>query len=609
MVQHAVNTSFPPVRDGDSRTSDRGTGLKATGKETERTAKRHPHTFYDSQKAQAAEGRKGNADDIEEEEEEELEVVEELDQEQQKCLKITSQHNDLFNEFWELAKSNTKKDLESLFERPGGFEDFRNKYGSVFNAVGDKRETLLHLIARKSAGSALAIWLLQKYPDLVLMENEDGNTALYVAAETAKKPIVKAILEDNSCEFSTLAKPGPNGNPLHKLLLQQAMPHIDVVHKALEAELSRNEPNDDLVKVKEMFRHRDKNGMTPLHVAINTMLRYNGRKEKDRKNLTDFVDLVLLHDPDVLNEFDNNGKTPLHHALNAIGKADYNKLLPTIEHLINWVLGVIERYPTAFLTYSKDKRPPYLFLGDTKGEEACKALAEAMKRLYLRDSFDHKDLFYSKWNEDTKRSEFSSGAERRVYFDLSTMPDKTYKYEYFQGLAEQVKFESVLHHVDLPNFTVTGGEDLFSGESNKERFHDIQALTGRVDFLKIFEWLRANGVKGIIEVCVADSVNICHCDEAIEMALEKFDIEKLEWQRDDICTDVFVSATPNVRELYLYSSGNNEVLRGWSGKEGLGTLKHVSDSKLEACSSLLPLPSSYSSAVLRFLAWSNFASC
>ena len=152
-------------------------------------------------------------------------------------------------------------------------------------------------------------------------------------------------------------------------------------------------------------------------------------------------------------------------------------------------------------------------------------------------------------------------------------------YEYFESLSKHVRFETILHHVDLPNMSVQKGDNWFKGVTDfEDRFKAIRDLTGvgRADFPKVFMWLRRNGVQKILEIHAMDSAGPSHCDEAIELSIQGFQVEVLNWERVDISSDVFFNAAPDVRELHLYASGNNEVLRGWSSKDGLTRLKKVS---------------------------------
>ena len=100
----------------------------------------------------------------------------------------------------------------------------------------------------------------------------------------------------------------------------------------------------------------------------------------------------------------------------------------------------------------------------------------------------------------------------------------------------------------------------------------------------IFRWLRNLHVRAIIKVTVIDDVEPSHSDAAIENCLQGFDIETWNWKKFDICSEVIYNSAPNVKEVILYSSGNNAVLLGWSSSAGLNKLRKVSVLYLKQCS-------------------------
>lgn len=85
----------------------------------------------------------------------------------------------------------------------------------------------------------------------------------------------------------------------------------------------------------------------------------------------------------------------------------------------------------------------------------------------------------------------------------------------------------------------------------------------------VFRWLRENGVKKIVKVMVIDDGDPSHADSSIEEALHGFDVEKWDWKRLDLNTDVIAASTKVAEEISLYSSGNNAVLMGWASPQGL----------------------------------------
>jgi hypothetical protein len=77
-------------------------------------------------------------------------------------------------------------------------------------------------------------------------------------------------------------------------------------------------------------------------------------------------------------------------------------------------------------------------------------------------------------------------------------------------------------------------------------------------------------LREIIKVMVVDDRDRPHADAAIVKALYGFKVEEWDWKWVDLCSDAIYEASPTIREVSLYSSGNNAVLVGWASAEGLG---------------------------------------
>lgn len=95
---------------------------------------------------------------------------------------------------------------------------------------------------------------------------------------------------------------------------------------------------------------------------------------------------------------------------------------------------------------------------------------------------------------------------------------------------------------------------------------------GRRDLCYIFDRLRKKGVKTVLKVIIDDKIMPAHSDEAIEDALNLMGVEVWDWKKTDLCSEVIHKVAPKVREVHLYWSGNNAVLRGWSEEGGLKRL-------------------------------------
>lgn len=137
-------------------------------------------------------------------------------------------------------------------------------------------------------------------------------------------------------------------------------------------------------------------------------------------------------------------------------------------------------------------------------------------------------------------------------------------------LLGNLQFENILQYVRVPDFTLL--EDP-SPETQPEKSDHEHSGRSKVS---IFDHLHQKGVRKIIRVTAQDR-NLPHSDEMIEKILTRFDVEIWDWEKLDICSEVIFEAAPNVREVCLYSSGNNAVLRSWSLPGGLDKLPMVSD--------------------------------
>jgi hypothetical protein len=158
-------------------------------------------------------------------------------------------------------------------------------------------------------------------------------------------------------------------------------------------------------------------------------------------------------------------------------------------------------------------------------------------------------------------------------------------------LVSVLKFESILLYVELPKLSVERKQALALMQTPRATsIYPRQKLSpviergkGATDFEIIFKELQGKGVKKILKVIVEDDKGNPHSDDIIEKALSPFDIEEWDWKKFDLCSDTIYNAAPNLREVSLYSSGNNAVLRSWSAPDGLAKFTDVS-------SRLIPRP-------------------
>jgi hypothetical protein len=147
-----------------------------------------------------------------------------------------------------------------------------------------------------------------------------------------------------------------------------------------------------------------------------------------------------------------------------------------------------------------------------------------------------------------EKSEFDFGAY------LKTLPNKTAKYE------------SWLKCVILPNLQC----DLEHPDGTSR--HTVE---GQREASLIFNHLRKMNVERVFEVNVPDCLIHPHTNEAIINCLRGLHVKHLTWRKMDLSVATIMEAAPEVEELYLYSSGNMDVLSHWASYEGLYHLLKV----------------------------------
>ncbi|KAK4222100.1 hypothetical protein QBC38DRAFT_504306, partial [Podospora fimiseda] len=172
--------------------------------------------------------------------------------------------------------------------------------------------------------------------------------------------------------------------------------------------------------------------------------------------------------------------------------------------------------------------------------------------------------------------------ERAHEFDLSGLPRPSIDAEYLEGLQKVLWFEGLLKYVALPRLLFEADEGLGLIESNLERSprnkgqdqaNKSNKGKGLQYMYPIFRWLKDQGVKSVLKVTVIDDVEPSHSDQVIEECLNELNVRTWNWYKVDLCCDVILKSASNARDVTLYSSGNNAVLKGWSSPEGLPKLK------------------------------------
>lgn len=164
-------------------------------------------------------------------------------------------------------------------------------------------------------------------------------------------------------------------------------------------------------------------------------------------------------------------------------------------------------------------------------------------------------------------------AENQIFFDLFGTKSLEVSEEQVTEFLGHAKFEDTLQYVALPRLQlerrVVPSKLRKSNKSNKPDGN------GRKDMTFFFDFLRDKGVKRVLHIIVDDEESPAHSDEAIEKALSGLKVEIWDWRKIDLCSETVLVAAPDTTEVYLYWSGNNAVLLGWSSPDGLPQLKKL----------------------------------
>jgi len=159
--------------------------------------------------------------------------------------------------------------------------------------------------------------------------------------------------------------------------------------------------------------------------------------------------------------------------------------------------------------------------------------------------------------------------DRQIYFDLYR--SMTISEEGIEDGLNYLRFEDILQYVAIGSIRI---EKRTSNHRLKKRPTKPDG-NGRNDIIFLFNFLRNKGVKHIIRVIVDDTLDPPHSDESIEKAVGGLRVEKWDWRKFDLCAETITTAAPDAREVDVYWSGNNAVLRSWGEPAGLASLRKL----------------------------------
>ncbi|KAF3315941.1 hypothetical protein TWF173_003136 [Orbilia oligospora] len=163
--------------------------------------------------------------------------------------------------------------------------------------------------------------------------------------------------------------------------------------------------------------------------------------------------------------------------------------------------------------------------------------------------------------------------EKQICLNLEEKTSRAIDVDYLEVLKQQDgEFESILEFVKLP------GAPAREKGSDRELHKSSRTMKNSSNgdqYIKIFEWLKKEGVTKIFRVQVdeiGESLSFQttpHSNFAIRSCLKPFDVEEFNWRKYDVCSETILEAAPNAKIVHLYSSGNTAVLRGWASPDAI----------------------------------------
>ena len=274
-----------------------------------------------------------------------------LDPEKKKLADITDSHRRII-ELCRKTKDSGREKTRPNFRGGQAPEDFIAQYKDVLDASGDDRKTLLHHLSKRMTKSLrhLVRWLLKSYPDLILQMDSEDHTALHTAITSQNVSFFEEVCEHSQNKMEALQQTGVRGTCLHKALeLVSSTPNImGVVNHIIQV------------------LGNDKNAQT----------QGDGKASSPLRN--------------VLCERDKEGNTPLHIALTTLASCSTggDQVLSELDSLVSMAIELIQKHPEIMYERNKKSRSPYDCLGPAKETEAYAKLLEEMKKGIMRKSSD-----------------------------------------------------------------------------------------------------------------------------------------------------------------------------------------------------------------------------
>ncbi|XP_036423490.1 transient receptor potential cation channel, subfamily N, member 1 [Colossoma macropomum] len=226
---------------------------------------------------------------------------------------------------------------------------------------GKDLETPLHVAARVKEGEKVAEMLLKSGAE-VNAEQENGETAMHVAARHGALQMMRALIEEGA-DLTWRSKAGEN--PLHVAVRHCHAHMVEAILNYLTNNRSRGE-------AELCVRQENQSGETALHLAAELK---NEMVHRDGEDVL-IIRTLMEHNADVTAVTRQMGETPLHYCAR-VGNA------AVLQEMLNHVPS--SRLQTAINKHAKNGRSPLLLAAERGHTAVVRVLLENSARV---DVFD-----------------------------------------------------------------------------------------------------------------------------------------------------------------------------------------------------------------------------
>nr|XP_055076899.1 transient receptor potential cation channel, subfamily N, member 1 isoform X1 [Misgurnus anguillicaudatus] len=226
---------------------------------------------------------------------------------------------------------------------------------------GKAQETPLHIAARVKEGERVAEMLLKSGAD-VNAEQENGETAMHVAARHGSLQMIKALIQEGG-DVTFTSKVGEN--PLHVAVRHC---HAHVAEEILNYLMNERSHQEALLCVQQ----GNQDGETPLHLAAEL----KGESVHQTDEDIDIIKILMEHHADITAVTKQTGETPLHYSARLGNTALLQEMLAYVPS---------SQLQTAVNKHSKNGRSPLLLAAEQGHTEVVQTLLQHNARV---DVFD-----------------------------------------------------------------------------------------------------------------------------------------------------------------------------------------------------------------------------